>query len=141
MDGGRICPPPTGAEWLMRVPCTEHGSTARDHPRECRHRAPGSGVDPGCTRAPSSRSAHTSLGQLTPGTLKLFAEKLFWLLHETSSFFQPCPPMPGGGCLLLGRQGGMQSPSIPPPWGAPPGSSGLTCPTEALLASNLFKNG
>lgn len=89
------------AECLMRVPCTEHDTTARDHPRESRHRAPASGVDPGCTCAPSSRSAHTPLGQLTPGTLKLFAEKLFWLLHETSSFFQPCLPMPGGGCLLL----------------------------------------
>lgn len=89
------------AECLMRVPCTEHDTTARDHPRESRHRAPASGVDPGCTCAPSSRSAHTPLGQLTPGTLKLFAEKLFWLLHETSSFFQPCLPMPGGDCLLL----------------------------------------
>lgn len=71
---------------------------------------------------------HTSLGQLTQA--QLFAEKLSWLLHETSSCFQLCLPMPGGGCLLLGRQGGMQSPSMPPPRGAPPGLSGLTCPTE-----------
>lgn len=142
MDGGSICPPHTRANCLlMRVPCTEHDTTARDHPRESRHRAPGSGIDPGCTGAPSCRSAHSSLGQLTPGILNLFAEKLFWLLHETSSFFQLCLPMPGGGCLVLGRQGGMQSPSIPPSWGAPSGLSRLTCPTEALLASNFLKTG
>lgn len=140
MNRGSICPPHTRAECLMRVPCTEYGSTARDHPRECRHRAPGSGVDPGCTPAPSSRSAHTSLGQLTPGTLKLFAEKFFWLLHETSSFFQPCLPMPGGGCLLLGRQGGMQSPAIPPSWGAPPWFIWAHLPDRGPSGFKPFKN-
>lgn len=84
--------------------------------------------------APSSRSAHTSLGQLTPGTLKLFAEKLFWLLHETSSFFQPClPVLVEAACCWAG----WDAEPIHPPWGAPPALAGLTCPTEALLASNL----
>lgn len=110
MDGGSIYPPHTGAECpaqsraLPGISLRNPGQSPWLRSRSWVHR---------CT---FSRSAHTSLGQLTPGTLELFAEKLFWLLHETSSFFQPCLPcLVGAACCWAG----WDAEPIHPPWELP----------------------
>lgn len=84
------------------------------------------GVTPGNLGAepPKLRStvlgAHTHLppGQLRPGALQLVAEKLCWLLHETSSFFQLRFPTPGQ--RLPGQAGWDAEPIHPSPFGSSP---------------------